>query len=166
MASNKVYVGNLSYNTTHDSLLQAFSRSGAVTEAIVMTDRETGRSRGFGFVSFSSEDQALKAIQDWNNQELDGRRIAVNEAQDRRPASNGFDSRPNQGAPRFNTSAVVSERFGNARPNQSNAPRPSQANIYHNPVSQDRFSSGKNDDSRSYGRPARDRGRKNRRDDY
>jgi len=76
--SAKVYVGNLSWNTTDDSLRDAFSQFGNVTDSIVMKDRETGRSRGFGFVTFSADGEATTAIENLHDQELDGRRIKVN----------------------------------------------------------------------------------------
>jgi len=85
---NRVYVGNLSYNTSTEDLKQAFARSGTVVDAKVMSDRETGQSRGFGFVQFASDEQAVQAIQDWDGQDLGGRRLKVNEAQDR-PARTG-----------------------------------------------------------------------------
>ena len=78
--AKKLYVGSLSYNTTDDSLKSAFEQVGAVTSASVVMDRMTGRSRGFGFVEMSSDDDAEKAIATWNGKELDGRRITVNEA--------------------------------------------------------------------------------------
>ncbi|KAJ7594716.1 hypothetical protein C8J56DRAFT_927467 [Mycena floridula] len=76
--SAKVYVGNLSWNTTDDTLRQAFSEFGQVLDSIVMRDRDTGRSRGFGFVTFATTDEANAAISNLNEQELDGRRIKVN----------------------------------------------------------------------------------------
>ena len=76
----KVYVGNLSWNTNDDSLRQAFENYGQVVDAIVMRDRETSRSRGFGFVTFSSPAEAQTAISSLNDTELDGRRIKVNMA--------------------------------------------------------------------------------------
>jgi len=76
--SAKVYVGNLSWNTTDDTLRQAFSDFGSVLDSIVMRDRETGRSRGFGFVTFGSNQEAEAAISGLNEQDLDGRRIKVN----------------------------------------------------------------------------------------
>ncbi|KAH7096504.1 hypothetical protein BKA62DRAFT_624935 [Auriculariales sp. MPI-PUGE-AT-0066] len=79
--SAKVYVGNLSWNTTDDTLRQAFSDYGNVTDSIVMRDRETGRSRGFGFVTFSNGQEADAAINALHEQDLDGRRIKVNLAQ-------------------------------------------------------------------------------------
>ncbi|KAG2033503.1 hypothetical protein BDR03DRAFT_902485 [Suillus americanus] len=84
----KVYVGNLSWNTNDDSLRQAFGEFGNVTDAIVMKDRETGRSRGFGFVTFSGNEDAEAAIQGMNEQELDGRRLRVNLA-NARPSGGG-----------------------------------------------------------------------------
>jgi len=76
--SAKVYVGNLSWNTTDDSLRQAFSAYGSILDSIVMRDRDTGRSRGFGFVTYSTGIEAQSAISNLNEQELDGRRIKVN----------------------------------------------------------------------------------------
>ncbi|OAX39955.1 RNA-binding domain-containing protein [Rhizopogon vinicolor AM-OR11-026] len=84
----KVYVGNLSWNTTDDTLRAAFSEFGEVTDAIVMSDRETGRSRGFGFVTFVSSEIADAAVNGMNEQELDGRRLRVNLA-NARPAGGG-----------------------------------------------------------------------------
>ncbi|KAG2140299.1 hypothetical protein BD769DRAFT_145622 [Suillus cothurnatus] len=84
----KVYVGNLSWNTTDDSLRQAFGEFGQVTDAIVMKDRETGRSRGFGFVTFNGNEDAQAAIDGMNEQELDGRRLRVNLA-NARPSGGG-----------------------------------------------------------------------------
>ena len=81
--SSRLYVGNLSYDTDTESLRQAFSSSGEVTDAHVVTDRESGRSRGFGFVTMASEDQAKKAIEAMNGSMLDGRAIRVNEAEER-----------------------------------------------------------------------------------
>ncbi|KAI9093116.1 hypothetical protein DFS34DRAFT_631648 [Phlyctochytrium arcticum] len=85
----KVFVGNLSWSTTSDSLHQAFSQYGQITDAVVLTDRETGRSRGFGFVTFEGEDQANAAIDGMNDQELDGRTIRVNLANERPAGGNG-----------------------------------------------------------------------------
>ena len=82
--SKKVFVGGLSWGTTDMSLQEAFEVFGEVTEARVIKDRDTGRSRGFGFVTFSDDDAADRAIAEMNETELDGRSIRVNEAQDRR----------------------------------------------------------------------------------
>jgi len=86
--SAKVYVGNLSWNTTDDSLRLAFGSFGNILDSIVMRDRDTGRSRGFGFVTFGSEEEANGAISGMNEQELDGRRIKVNLA-NARPQGGG-----------------------------------------------------------------------------
>jgi cold-inducible RNA-binding protein len=83
MASSKIYVGNLSWNTNDEILFQAFSAYGSVLECIVMKDKETKRSRGFGFVTFGSMPEAEAAIASMNKGELDGRRIRVNLANSR-----------------------------------------------------------------------------------
>ena len=85
----KLFVGGLSWNTTDDGLRQAFERFGEVTEAKVITDRDTGRSRGFGFVSFSDDQAASAAINEMNGTDLDGRTIKVNEAEDKGPRGGG-----------------------------------------------------------------------------
>ncbi|QRV96624.1 RNA recognition motif protein [Ceratobasidium sp. AG-Ba] len=87
--SAKIYVGNLSWNTTEDSLNQSFSQYGQITDSIVMRDRETGRSRGFGFVTYTSQAEADAAIQNMNEQELDGRRLKVNLANQRTGGGGG-----------------------------------------------------------------------------
>ena len=90
MSSNaKIYVGNLSWTTTDDSLRQAFSSHGQVLDCIVMRDRDTGRSRGFGFVTYSTSQEADLAIAQFNEQELDGRRIKVNFANARTGGGGG-----------------------------------------------------------------------------
>ena len=91
--SNKVFVGGLSWNTNDDTLSQAFSDFGQVTEAKVITDRETGRSRGFGFVTYDSSDSVQNAISGMDGQQLDGRSIKVNEAQDRPRGGDGGGGR-------------------------------------------------------------------------
>jgi len=78
--NKKLYVGGLSYDTTEDSLKEAFSKAGAVDSATIITDKMSGRSKGFGFVEMSSDDEAKKAIEMWNGKELDGRSLTVNEA--------------------------------------------------------------------------------------
>jgi RNA recognition motif-containing protein len=79
----KLYVGNLSWNTDEDALRDAFERVGDVEYAKVITDYDTGRSRGFGFVTFTSSDDATNAITTMDGTELDGRTIKVNEAKER-----------------------------------------------------------------------------------
>ena len=78
--AKKLYIGGLSYSTTDETLKEAFAKAGAVSSAKVITDRMTGRSRGFGFVEMESDDDAAKAIEMWTGKELDGRRLTVNEA--------------------------------------------------------------------------------------
>ena len=79
----KLFIGNLSFKATEDSLQEMFSQAGEVVSARIITDRETGRSRGFGFVEMGTKEEADRAIQMFNNQELAGRPIAVNEARPR-----------------------------------------------------------------------------------
>ena len=86
--SKKLFVGGLSWGTTDDGLHSAFSQFGEIVEAKVITDRETGRSRGFGFVTYANDDGASKAIAEMNGTDLDGRSIKVNEAEDK-PARSG-----------------------------------------------------------------------------
>ncbi len=85
----KLFVGNLSWNTTDSTLFEAFSQFGEVTEAKVITDRDTGRSRGFGFVTFTDSSAGEKATSALDGTDLDGRTIRVNEAQDRRDNGGG-----------------------------------------------------------------------------
>jgi RNA recognition motif-containing protein len=80
--SNKLFVGGLSWNTTDEGLREAFSRFGEIIEAKVISDRETGRSRGFGFVTLADSAAAQNAIREMDGSSLDGRNIRVNEAQD------------------------------------------------------------------------------------
>lgn len=86
--SNKLFVGGLAWATTEDSLRNLFSQVGTVTSASVISDRYTGRSKGFGFVEMSSPDEAQRAIQELNGKELDGRTIVVNEAKPMAPREN------------------------------------------------------------------------------
>ncbi len=81
--SKKLFVGGLSWDTTDARLQAAFAPHGEITEAKVITDRDTGRSRGFGFVTFAAPEDAAKAIAALDGKELDGRAIKVNEAQDK-----------------------------------------------------------------------------------
>ena len=82
----RLFVGNLPYNVTSDDLQRAFGEAGTVTSARVITDRETGQSRGFGFVEMGSAADGQKAITMWNGQDLNGRALTVNEA---RPMAEG-----------------------------------------------------------------------------
>ena len=78
--SAKLFVGNLDYTVTSEELKKIFSEFGNVIDAVVITDRETRRSRGFGFVEFGSEEEAKKAISEMNGKPVNGRNINVNEA--------------------------------------------------------------------------------------
>lgn len=78
--AKKLFVGNISWNVTDDMLRDAFAEHGAVEDAFILKDRETRRSRGFGFVTFTNDDEALAAIEAMNGYELDGRALTVNEA--------------------------------------------------------------------------------------
>src|ERR671917_427701 len=88
---SKLYVGNLSYNTNSSDLEQLFSQHGTVQSAEVISDRDTGRSKGFGFVQMGSDEEAQAAIAALNGQEHDGRALTVNEAKPRedRPRGGG-----------------------------------------------------------------------------
>lgn len=86
---SKLYVGNLSYSTTEDDLRQLFAQAGQIKEVIVITDRETRRSKGFGFVEMMTQAEAEKAIQLFNNHELQGRRMMVNIARPREERDGG-----------------------------------------------------------------------------
>ena len=78
--ATRLYVGGLPYTTTEDELRDAFAQAGTVVSANVITDKLSGRSRGFGFVEMSSQEEAQSAIELWNGKELGGRRLTVNEA--------------------------------------------------------------------------------------
>ena len=80
-----IYVGNTSYNSTEDDLREAFGQYGEVTAVRVITDRDTGRSKGFGFVEMSDDDQAREAMQALDGNDFMGRDIKVNEARPREP---------------------------------------------------------------------------------
>lgn len=84
---SKLYVGNLSYDTGEDELKLAFAQCGTVVEAKIVTDRESGRSRGFGFVTMGSGQEAQAAVHRWSGARLDGRPLTVNEAVDKPRAS-------------------------------------------------------------------------------
>jgi cold-inducible RNA-binding protein len=86
---NKLYVGNLPFSTTEDSLTQLFSQAGKVDSATIITDRDTGRSKGFGFVEMSTEQEAADAITKFNGADFEGRSITVNEARPKAPREGG-----------------------------------------------------------------------------
>ncbi len=85
----KIFVGNLSFDTTSADLESLFAQAGTITSATVITDRDTGRSRGFGFVEMSSASEAQKAIQELNGKELQGRTLNVSEARERSGGGGG-----------------------------------------------------------------------------
>lgn len=91
--SNKLFVGSLSWNTTSEELRDAFAVCGEVVEAKVVTDRDTGRSRGFGFVTFQDDDGASRAIKELDGSVIDGRNIKVDRANDRPQAGRRSDKR-------------------------------------------------------------------------
>jgi len=86
---NRLYVGNLSFNTNEDTLQDAFSQFGDVSEIKIVMDRETGRSRGFAFVSMADADAARKAIAQMDGAMVDGRSLRVNEAEERQQRGGG-----------------------------------------------------------------------------
>ncbi len=86
--NNKLYVGNISYQTDENSLEQAFGQFGSVKSVRVITDRETGRSRGFGFVEMETEEEAQTAIENLDGKEVDGRAVRVNIARERSSGRN------------------------------------------------------------------------------
>lgn len=94
----KLYVGNLSFNTSELQLEQLFASVGTVSSVRVMRDKETGQSRGFGFVEMSDAAGGASACSTLNDHELDGRRLKVNEARPQEPRASGFGGRT--GAPR------------------------------------------------------------------
>ncbi len=87
--STKLYVGNLSFNTSNEDLQELFASAGTVESANIVEDRDTGRSRGFGFVEMSSAAEVKTAIEQLNGKEVDGRSLTVNEARPREERSGG-----------------------------------------------------------------------------
>ena len=87
--NTRLYVGNLSFNTTADGVRTAFEQFGTVTDVHLVTDRETGRARGFAFVTMGTPDEAAKAMQSMDGQTLDGRPLRVNEAEQRQQRGGG-----------------------------------------------------------------------------
>jgi len=98
--NTKLFVGNLSFDTTENDLQDAFAAHGVVTEANLMTDRTTGRPRGFAFVTMGSPEEAQKAIEAMNGATLDGRNLTVNEARpkEERAGGGGFRGGRDRGA--------------------------------------------------------------------
>ena len=87
--ARKLYVGNLPYSATEETLRETFSKCGTVDSVNMITDRDTGRSKGFGFVEMSSNSEAQKAIQELNGTTLEDRQIKVNEAKPKAPRGGG-----------------------------------------------------------------------------
>jgi cold-inducible RNA-binding protein len=90
LMNNRLFVGNLAFHVTEDGLRRTFADFGSVAEVTLVLDRETGRSRGFAFVSMSTDDEANNAIQSLNGSDMDGRSLKVNFAEERKPRSGGF----------------------------------------------------------------------------
>ena len=90
---NKLYVGNLPFSATDDSLREMFGQVGQVESARIITDRDTGRSKGFGFVEMATEQEASEAIKRFNGKDLDGRALTVNEARPMAPREGGGGGR-------------------------------------------------------------------------
>jgi len=91
--STKLYVGNLSFNTSNEDLQELFGQAGTVETVNIVEDRDTGRSRGFGFVEMSSAEEGKTAIEQFNGKEVDGRSLTVNEARPREERSGGGGNR-------------------------------------------------------------------------
>ncbi len=91
--AKKLFVGGLPFTTTEDSLKEAFAQAGTVESAAIITDKFSGRSKGFGFVEMSTEEEAQKAIELWNGKDFEGRNITVNEARpmEARPPRRDFN---------------------------------------------------------------------------
>lgn len=104
--NQRLFVGNLAFQTTEEDLRNAFAAHGSVVDAKIITDRETGRSRGFGFLTMANDQEAAKAIEAMNGAMIDGRALRVNEAEERKPRAGGpggggggggFGDRPRSG---------------------------------------------------------------------
>ena len=98
--AKKLYVGGLSYNTTDATLKDTFAQAGTVESATIIIDKMTNRSKGFGFVEMSTDEEAQKAIEMFNGKDLDGRNVTVNEAkpmEPRAPRTGGYNNGGNRG---------------------------------------------------------------------
>ena|SRR5437016_2648214 len=98
--AKKIYVGNLSFQTTDADLNDMFSEVGQVESVQIITDRDTGRSKGFGFVEMSDDEAAAKAIERFNGKEVNGRALTVNEARPKESGSRGSGGRDRGGSGR------------------------------------------------------------------
>jgi cold-inducible RNA-binding protein len=97
---NKIYVGNLPFTATSDSLNEMFAKFGSVNSAKIVMDRDTGRSKGFGFVEMSSDSEAQAAIEKLNGSDVGGRSLVVNEARPMEPRTGGFGGGGGRGGDR------------------------------------------------------------------
>ncbi len=98
--ATKLYVGGLPYSTQEDALKEYFAQAGSVTSAVIIMDKMTGRSKGFGFVEMSNDEEAQKAVSMFNDQEFEGRKLTVNEARPmeaRPPRTGGYSGGSNGG---------------------------------------------------------------------
>ena len=86
---NKIFVGGLNWDATDDDLRETFGECGGITDAVVVNDRDTGRSRGFGFVTYSSDEEAKAAVEKFDGQDFMGRKLTVNEARQREDRGDG-----------------------------------------------------------------------------
>jgi len=100
--AKKLYVGNLPYETTEEQIKELFGQVGTVESVTIITDKYSGRSKGFGFVEMASEEEAQKAIETLNGQEVDGRNINVNEARPMEERKRGFGRGSKRGFRRNN----------------------------------------------------------------
>lgn len=91
--SQKIYVGNLSYQATEDTVRESFEEFGEITDLVIIKDRATGRSKGFGFITFDSAQSADRAVEEMNGRQLDGRAIKVSIAQEKQRTSSGSGER-------------------------------------------------------------------------
>ena len=89
---NKIFVGGLNWDATDDDLRESFGECGTITDAVVVNDRDTGRSRGFGFVTYSSDEEAKAAVEKFDGQDFMGRKLTVNEARQREERGDGGGS--------------------------------------------------------------------------
>jgi len=114
----KLFIGNLSFRTSEETLREWVAQIGEVVSVRIITDRETGRSRGFGFVEYTNEADANKAIETLNEQELDGRNVIVREASEEKPRTGGFGggSRPAGGGYQGGSRSGGSSFGGSSRP--------------------------------------------------
>jgi len=110
--NSKLYVGNMSFNTTEDALRTAFGQFGTITDVYIANDRETGRPRGFAFVTFSTAEESKLAVEKMNGADLDGRALTVNEA---RPKEGGVGGGAGRSFSSPNRRPGAFQERGNAR---------------------------------------------------